>query len=87
MPFKSKAQLRTCFSKRDPRWNCKQWVHETQSICNLPERVGQPKKSRTKRRGEKIIGKIQTGPRGGRFFVIKEKDKNGIICEMKIYVK
>lgn len=25
MPFKSSAQRRACYAKKDPRWNCKEW--------------------------------------------------------------
>jgi hypothetical protein len=36
--------------------------------------------------GERIVGKIQQGPRGGKFFTIEEKDKKGKICVMKVYL-
>jgi hypothetical protein len=95
MPFKSKSQLRTCYGRRtEPRgarsketWNCDQWLRETKSICCLPEKKGIPTKSRCLRNGERIKGKVQTGPRGGRFFIITEKDSRGRkICEVKVYL-
>jgi hypothetical protein len=87
MPFQSRSQLRTCFSKNDPRWNCKEWLKETPSICRLPEKKGLSIRCRGCRKGEKVIGPIQTGPRGGRFFIIEEKDRKGKICEVKVYIK
>ena len=36
--------------------------------------------------GERTIGPLQTGPKGGKFFVIEEKDKRGVVCIMKVYV-
>jgi hypothetical protein len=29
MPFKSKAQMRYCFYKNDPKWNCQKYYDET----------------------------------------------------------
>lgn len=89
MPFRSKAQLRTCFSGNMKGVNCREWLGKTkESICCLPEKVGEyPAKCRQQYKGERIIGKVQTGPRGGRFFVIEEKSKNGKPCKIKVYVK
>ena len=39
MPFRSMNQLRACYSKNDPDWDCKQWAKETKNIKKLPERV------------------------------------------------
>jgi hypothetical protein len=86
MPFKSKSQLRLCYNKKDPRWNCDEWLKKTDSLCCLPEKLGYPTKCRTVKKGEKIKGSIQTGPRGGKFFVITEKDKKGVLCEIKFYI-
>ncbi len=92
MPFKSKAQLATCYSRNGKTkkgkkgWNCDKWLKETPSICCLPDKTGQPVKKRCPRKGEKIKGKVQTGPRGGRFFVIREKDSKGVICTVKVYL-
>lgn len=85
MPFKSKAQLRTCYSSR--RWDCDKWLEHTPSICCLPEKKGLPVKSRCIKDNEKVKGPIITGPRGGKFFVITEKNKKGEMCQMKVYVK
>jgi len=43
-------------------------------------------KHRCLKKGERVKSKIQTGPRGGRFFTIQEKDKQGVICTVKVYV-
>lgn len=86
MPFKSKAQLRTCFSLHPPGWDCKEWLDKTKSVCCLPERVGMPVKTRCMKTGERIVGKVQVGPRGGRYFEIIEKDKAGEVCKVKVYL-
>lgn len=89
MPFKSKRQLRTCYgtqAQRNSRWNCDRWLKETPSVCCLPERKGGKVKSRCMRKGERVKGPIQTGPRGGRFFVITEKDSRGKVCDIKVYI-
>lgn len=89
MPFKSRAQLRTCYNKRDSRWDCDKFLKETPSVCNLPERTAKniKIKSRTMQPNEKVKGKIQTGPRGGRFFTITEKNKKGEVnCVIKVYL-
>jgi hypothetical protein len=36
MPFRSKAQIRACFARKDPRWNCRQWLDETPNHATLP---------------------------------------------------
>lgn len=73
-------------------WNCDQWVKETPDICSLPS-FSNPKgskeqvKSRMRRPNEKIIGPVQTGPRGGKFFVITQKTLKGKeMCHIKIYI-
>lgn len=86
MPFVSKSQLRTCYGKNKKDWDCDEFLNETKSICSLPEKKGRKVRSRAKRKGEKIKGKVKTGPRGGRYFIIKEKDSKGIICTVKVYV-
>lgn len=86
MPFVSKSQLRTCYSKSPKGWDCKTFLAHTPSVCCLPEKKGLPRKTRCMKTGERKVGKIQTGSRGGKFFIIEEKDKNGVICLMKVYV-
>jgi hypothetical protein len=83
MPFKSKSQLRVCYNTR--KWDCNKWLKETPSVCCLPNKLGQSH-SRCMRVNERIVGKVQTGPRGGRFFVIKEKNSSGEICQVKVYI-
>lgn len=29
MPFKSKAQVKTCYAKHDKNWDCEKWMKET----------------------------------------------------------
>lgn len=90
MPFVSRSQLRTCYSKKykNPRstWNCDEFLDKTPSVCCLPEKKGMPVKSRCMKSGERVKGKIQTGPRGGKFFTIEEKDKRGKVCVIKVYI-
>jgi hypothetical protein len=87
MPFKSRSQISVCYNKKDPRWNCNLWMKETPSVCCLPYSKSTGKsKSRCMKVGERIVGRVQTGARGGRFFTIEEKDKKGKICTVKIYL-
>ena len=39
MPFKSKSQLRACFAKNDPDWNCEEWASKTKNVKKLPDAV------------------------------------------------
>ena len=84
MPFKSASQLRTCYSLRPKGWDCDKWLKETLDIGCLPERKGKPRKRacRPQRKHEKIKGPVQVGPRGGKFFIIKQGGD-----EIKIYIK
>jgi len=86
MPFRSKSQLRTCYGGAMRGVNCNEWLQKTPSVCCLPERVGRKVKTRCLRKGERIKGLVQTGPRGGRFFTITEKDSQGVICTIKVYL-
>ena len=72
-------------------WNCDKWLQETPDIGCLPERndeVGAPhkelpsKKCRLQRKDEKIKGNIMIGPRGGKFFIIKQGSD-----QIKVYVR
>jgi len=38
MPFRSKSQVRACFAKNDPKWDCHKFAHETDDIKKLPEK-------------------------------------------------
>lgn len=87
MPFRSISQLQTCYKRQDPNWDCDYFLKETPSICSLPYKKGAKSlKSRSVRKGEKTKGKVQVGPRGGKFFIIKEKDSKGVICSIKVYL-
>lgn len=39
MPFRSKSQLRACWAKNDPNWDCHEWAKKTKSTKKLPEAV------------------------------------------------
>jgi len=82
------SQLRTCYGKHDKNWNCDEWLRKTPNVCCLPEKKGYPTptKCRKIKKNERIVGKLQIGPRGGRFFMITEKDGNKKICDVKVYV-
>ena len=84
MPFKSRSQLQTCYKKQTPEWDCTLWLDETTCVCCLPNK--KEKKTRLKKPKERIIGKIQIGPKGGRFFTIEEKNSEGTICVIKVYL-
>ncbi len=86
MPFLSRSQLQTCYRKKDSNWNCDAFLRETPSVCALPYKNGYHRKSRNIKRNEKIKGKVQMGPRGGKFFMITEKDSNGVVCSVKVYL-
>jgi len=87
MPFTSRSQLQTCYNKKDKKWDCDEFLKKTPSVCCLPFRKGGHVKSRCMKDGERVVGKIQTGPRGGKFFIITEKDKKGVVCTVKVYVR
>ena len=86
MPFRSKSQIGACYKRGDRRWDCDKWLKETPSVCCLPYKKGGRVKTRCLRKGERIRGPIQVGSRGGRFFTVTEKDSNGTICTVKIYL-
>ena len=58
MPFASKLQLQTCFSKnlsilaqgKVPKWNCKKWLQETKYPQCLPTLSGQSAPKNCKKR-------------------------------------
>lgn len=65
MPFKSKSQMRACFAKKDPNWDCHKWAHETGSTKSLPERKknygGSIHYGRKKKKCMDCGGKMQQG--------------------------
>lgn len=71
MPFKSKSQMRVCYTKKkkgEKGWDCDKWLKETKNPECLPEKKDGPKKC-----GKKIVlGKTHYGPRGGRYFLFGE---------------
>ena len=80
--------MRTCYGKNDSRWDCNKWLKETPDICSLSEHGKKGKMSSRKIKvNEKIVGEVQTGPRGGKFFIITQKDAKGKeMCKVKIYL-
>lgn len=82
----SSSSRATSSSKRMESWNCDEWLDKTPSVCCLPYRKGDPVKSRCMKKGERIVGKVQTGARGGKYFTITEKDSKGVICVVKVYL-
>lgn len=76
MPFTSRRQLQTCFGQqitalskgKNWSWDCKKWLQETPDPKCLPTIKGKPAKCRPMRNGEKIIGPIYEGPKGGHYF-------------------
>lgn len=47
MPFRSRAQMRACFARNDPAWDCREWLSETPNPGRLPEKVSRKQKSRS----------------------------------------
>jgi len=86
MPFKSRSQLQTCYKRNDPKWKCDEFLKKTPSVCCLPYKKGSHVKSRCMKSGERIKSPIFTGPRGGKYFEIKEKDADGVVCTIKVYI-
>jgi hypothetical protein len=71
MPFRSKAQLRTCYGTHPKGWDCDKWLHETKNPDCLPERVGgSPKRSCRRSRSPTRRSPLRTGPRGGKYYLI-----------------
>ena len=66
--------------------NCEVFLKETKMVCCLPYKEGDKIKTRWLKNGERIRGKNQTGPRGGKFFTIIDRDLEGEICTIKIYL-
>lgn len=88
MPFASKLQLQTCFSKnlsllaqnKAPKWDCEKWLQETKQPLCLPTLVDLPKPQTCskKRKYEKNDWTVfYRGARGGIYF---------FVADMKVYV-
>ena len=81
MPFRSRSQLRTCFSRqlqaqsqnKPFNWDCEKWLSETTNPDCLPEGVGlaQHRPCRRAKANEPVIGPVYTGERGGLYFFAK----------------
>ena len=98
MPFKSKAQIRTCYyadsknSSKNPKstWDCVKWLSDTVKnggcVKGLPyeKNGGKPSSSKCRqlKKGEKIRGAVKIGSRGGLYFEIKEAGE----VVMKVYL-
>ena len=85
MPFASKLQLQTCFSRnlsilakgQVPKWDCKKWLDKTKSPDCLPTRSGDvPPKNCKKRKSEnkedEQLTKFYRGAKGGLYFFVDE---------------
>ena len=86
MPFKSRAQLRTCYGRKGGFGKgikgCDEWLKKTKlSLECLPEKAGDGPKCRRIKGGERIRSKLMEGPRGGKYFIITEGK-----YKVKVYV-
>lgn len=83
MPFKSVAQLRTCYTRRPKGWNCEEWLSKT-NLCALPERERGTltEKQVTRKKGQvpAKLGPLKTGSRGGKYREVRQGD-----CVRRIY--
>ena len=90
MPFTSKKQLRTCYgsTSKSKKWDCDKMLEDTPNVCDLPESSfsKQPKNLRVVKKEERTVSKTNTGPRGGKFFTITERDGKQKTCTLKVYV-
>lgn len=87
MPFKSRRQLSTCYSRQIAAksagkpwtWNCDEFLSHTQDPLCLPSLKGyKPKrKCRNLRPDEKVISPVYIGPKGGAYFYV---------ADVKVYV-
>ena len=66
MPFKSKAQMKACFAKDDPKWDCKKWGKETPHKDKLPEKADKAEDSREKAHKEAVSNLKRLGRRFSR---------------------
>ena len=89
MPFQSKSQIRLCYGSPKKSWNCNKFLKETKkSICSLPNRKGESVKRSSGRVAKRTVSRIKTGPRGGKYRLITEKNSKGkVVCECKVYEK
>lgn len=81
MPFTSLSQMQLCYKTK--KWDCSKTLKETNSVCALNWRKTVPRKLKVQK---KVVSPVIEGPRGGRYILISEKDRSGIICEIKVYV-
>ncbi len=81
MPFTSKRQLATCYSRRISAkaagkkwtWNCDEFLDHTQDPMCLPSVKGSSRptpKCRNLKKGEKVISPVYVGARGGVYFYV-----------------
>lgn len=69
MPFESKAQMRACYAKQDPRWDCKKWYKDTKKPYKSWPQYKKPKKYN-------IVWRVKS-PRG--YYVFYSRNQNGTI--------
>ena len=58
MPFVSRQQVRACFARNDPNWNCQEWVEHTKDMKALPETVQEEEKPPPKKTLRKKMAEI-----------------------------
>lgn len=85
MPFKSVAQMNTCFARRPKGWKCEEWLAKT-NICVLPFRsedkqISETKATKKPDQPAARLGPILVGPRGGRYREVKQGK-----CVKKLYL-
>lgn len=79
--------MQTCYGKKIAAeakgkkfgWDCDRWTKETPDPGCLPTLKGhsRPRACRKLRAGEKIVGPVHRGPRGGNYFMV---------VDVKVYV-
>ena len=58
-PFVSKAQVKKCFSLKDPNWDCMKWIEETKDVKKLPVKKRKKRKKKVEVKKEKKIKGVQ----------------------------
>lgn len=62
MPFKSKAQQRACFAKKErgaaKGWNCHEWAEKT-NFKKLPEKITDSSPAETKKEGAARVAALE----------------------------
>lgn len=96
MPFASKLQLQTCFSRnlsilaqgKQPKWDCKKWLKKTETPECLPTRSGTnaPKPCKKRKQTDDEITPFYRGAKGGLYFFV-DGIKVYVPADAKSYVE